>query len=262
MAKTIDRVQELYDYRQMIFSTVHRDLRGRYKGSVLGFMWTFLNPLFQLLVYTLLFSVIMRSNIEDYYLHLFVALVPWIFFSTCMNEGSGCIRDSEGIVKKIYFPREVIPISYVTSQFVNMLFCFIVVFLALWVDGRFTNPVVYVYLPLIMMIEYAMALGLTFILCAWNVYLRDVKYIMGIICMAWQFMTPIMYSVDQLPPALIKFFYLNPMTSVIVAYRDILFYQQTPELDTLGIACFMGIGSLIIGWFLFDKLQKGFAEQM
>ena len=246
----------------MIFTQVHRNLRGRYKGSALGFLWTFLNPLFQLIVYTILFSVIMQNNIEQYSLFLFVTLIPWIFFGTCMSEGSGCLRDTEDMVKKIYFPREVIPISYVVSQFINMLLCFIIVLIALLVAGRLTNPAVFVYLPLIMGIEFCLTIGLVFIFSAWCVYLRDVKYMMTIITMAWQFMTPVMYSVDMIPGKLIKLFYLNPMTSVIVAYRDILYYQQTPEIDTLAIACFMGVGFLVLGWNLFNNLKRKFAEYL
>ena len=116
-------IRELYEYREMIFSLVKRDLKGRYKGSVLGFFWTFLNPLLQLCVYTMVFSVIMRNDIEQYYLFLFVALIPWIFFSTSVSGGSGCIWAQQDMVKKIYFPREVLPVAYVTSQFVNMLLC-------------------------------------------------------------------------------------------------------------------------------------------
>ncbi|WP_029323468.1 ABC transporter permease [Butyrivibrio sp. AE3004] len=262
MESTTERIQEIYAYREMIFSQVHRNLRGRYKGSALGFLWTFLNPLFQLIVYTILFSVIMSNNIEQYSLFLFVTLIPWIFFATCMSEGCGCLRDAENMVRKIYFPREVIPISYVVSQFINMLLCFSIVFIALLVAGRLSNPFVLVYLPLIMMIEFSLALGLVFIFSAWAVYLRDVKYMLTIITMAWQFMTPVMYSVDMIPGKLVKLFYLNPMTSVIVAYRDILYYQQTPELDTLAIACVMGGGFLIVGWHLFNKLKRRFAEYL
>ena len=127
-------VREIYEYREMIFSLVKRDLRGRYKGSVLGFLWTFINPLLQLMVYTLVFSVIMRNGIKDYYLFLFVALIPWIFFSTCVSGGCGCILGSADMVKKIYFPREVLPIAFVTGNFVNMLLCFIVVFAVLIVS--------------------------------------------------------------------------------------------------------------------------------
>ena len=118
---------ELYRYREMIFSLVRRDLKGRYKGSALGFLWTFLNPLLQLLIYTFVFSIVMRNDVKDYYLFLFVALVPWIFFSSCVAGGSNCIWSQKEMVKKIYFPREVLPISFVLSQFVNMCLCFLVI---------------------------------------------------------------------------------------------------------------------------------------
>ena len=109
-------ITELYNYREMIFSLVRRYLKGRYKGSFLGFFWTFLNPLLQLAVYTMVFSVILRNGREDYYLFLFVALVPWIFCSSCASSGVSCIWQQQDMVKKIYFPREVLPLSFVISN--------------------------------------------------------------------------------------------------------------------------------------------------
>ena len=129
------KIKELYIYREMIFSLVRRDLKGRYKGSVLGFVWTFLNPLFQLLVYTMVFSVIMKNDIEKYYLFLFVALVPWMFFSAALNTGSTCILSQADMINKIYFPREILPIVNVTSGFINMLLSFLVVFAVLVLSG-------------------------------------------------------------------------------------------------------------------------------
>ena len=104
-------LKDLYLYRQMIYSLVRKELRGKYKGSVLGFAWTFINPLLQLFVYTLVFSVIMRASIENYYIFLFVALVPWMFFQSSVVGGSSSILDAADMVKKIYFPREVLPIA-------------------------------------------------------------------------------------------------------------------------------------------------------
>ena len=117
----IKKLQELYQYREMIISLVRKDLKGRYKGSVLGFLWTFINPLLQLLVYTMVFSVILKSRIENYYLHLFVALVTWIYFASSLATGSKLILDQKNMIKKIYFPREVMPIAYSLSCFCNML---------------------------------------------------------------------------------------------------------------------------------------------
>ena len=152
-------LKEIYDYRQMIFSLVRKELRGRYKGSALGFLWTFINPLLQLCVYTFVFSIVMPNNIDKFYLYLFVGLIPWLFFSGSLTGGAACILNQKDMVKKIYFPREVMPISYVTSNFVNMLLCFIVIFAVVIVSGVGINLRAICYLPIIMIVEYIMCLG-------------------------------------------------------------------------------------------------------
>ncbi len=255
-------IKEIYAYREMIFSLVRRDLKGRYKGSVLGFLWTFINPLLQLGVYTMVFSIIMRNGIEDYYLFLFVALIPWIFFSTCLSAGSRCIWIQQDMVKKIYFPREVLPIAFVTSQFVNMLLSFIIVFAALIMGGKILNFHAILFLPLIMIIEYIEALSMTMLFSAITVYLRDVEYILGIVAMAWQFLSPIMYSTGQIPTKMLWVFNLNPMCPVITAYRDILYYGVMPKLNTLVQALFFGVVVLVIGVVTFGHLKKHFAEEL
>ena len=254
--------RELYEYREMIASLVKRDLRGRYKGSVLGFAWTFINPFLQLMVYTLVFSVIMRNGIKDYYLFLFVALIPWIFFSTCISGGCLVILSQGDMVKKIYFPREVLPVSFVTSQFVNMLLSFIVVFAVLLISGKGFNPIALLYLPLIMVIEYILALAMALMFCSLTVYFRDMSNIMGIITMAWQFLTPVMYSEDMVPEKLRPVFRINPMNSVITAYRDILYYKKAPRLETLLLAVVLGVVLLLLGEVVFKRLQRGFAENL
>lgn len=255
-------LKELYMYREMILSLIRRDLKGRYKGSVLGFLWTFINPLLQLLVYTLVFSVILSNNIEDYYLFLFVALIPWIFFSTSLSGGSSCIWAQQDMVKKIYFPREVLPIAFVSSQFVNMLLSFLVVFAVLVISGRGINLLALLYLPIIMLVEYLLALSVAFISSAITVYLRDVEYLLGIISMAWQFLSPVMYPVEQVPDKYRTIFYMNPMTPIIVAYRDILYYKRVPELSTLVHAFTLAIVLLVVGIFIFSKLKRHFAEEL
>lgn len=261
-------LKEIYEYRQMIFSLVRKELRGRYKGSVLGFLWTFINPLLQLVVYTMVFSVIMRSNIEKYYLFLFVALVPWIFFSASLTGGSGSVIASADMVKKIYFPREVLPISYVTSAFVNMILSFLVVFVVLIVTGYGINPVAVLFMPIIMIVEYVLCLGIALLAAAVSVFFRDLQYILGIIAMAWQFLTPVMYSQEMVEEALLnhpKLMYiwnLNPTTPIINAYRQILYYKQVPDIGTLMSAVVLGIVVCVIGAVTFRILQKGFAEEL
>jgi lipopolysaccharide transport system permease protein len=255
-------LQELYAYRHMIYSLVKRDLRGRYKGSALGFLWTFLNPLLQLCIYTLVFSVILRTDIDKYYLFLFVGLVPWMFFNTCLSVGSSCILTQQDMVKKIYFPREVLPISFVTSQFVNMLLTFIIIFVVVIISGVGINIIALLYLPLILLVEYILALGITMLVSALTVYFRDLEYILSIVGMAWMYLTPIIYSEKQVPKAFIPIINLNPMAPIIMAYRDILYYKQVPELSTLGQAFILGIGILAIGSISFGRLKRHFVEEM
>ncbi len=258
----MSRLEELYAYREMIFSLVRRDLKGRYKGSVLGFFWTFLNPLLQLAVYTMVFSLIMRAGIDDYYLFLFVALIPWIFFSTSLTGGASCIMEQQDMVKKIYFPREVLPIAYVTSQFVNMLLSFLVIFAVLLFSRSALNLVAVLCLPVIMVVEYILALGFTMMMSAVTVYIRDLEYLLGIFTMAWQFLTPVMYPIEQVPERIRWVFSLNPMTYVITAYRDILYYGKMPRLETLLSAAALGGVMLLAGWTVFHRLQKHFVEEL
>lgn len=255
-------LKEIYAYREMIFSLVHRELKGRYKGSVLGFAWTFLNPLFQLAVYTMVFSTIMRNGIEDYYLYLFVALIPWIFFSSSLTGGAGCIRSQGGMITKIYFPREVIPISYVTSCFVNMLLSLIVVFAVVAIAGRPINIEALLFLPIVMVIEYFLSLGFCFLLSSITVYFRDVEWFTNVIMMAWQFITPVMYGIESIPESLQTVFNMNPMTPIIVAYRDILYYGQIPQMSTLVNAVLFAVVIFFFGWFVFSKLKNHFAEEL
>lgn len=256
------KIKELYEYRTMIASLIKRDLRGRYKGSVLGFAWTFLNPLLQLIVYTMVFSVIMRADIDQYYLFLFVALIPWIFFSSSITGGATCIIAQKDLIKKIYFPREVVPIAHVTCQLVNMLLSFVVVFAVLIISGRGINFSVLIFLIPVIIVEYFLALGIAFIVSALTVYLRDLEHVLAIIAMAWQFLTPVMYAIEYVPEELRGIFMLNPMSSVIIAYRDILYYQQAPQLNTLLIATGLGIGLMLLGWYIFEHLTRHFAEEL
>lgn len=258
----MNRIKEIWEYREMIVSLVRKDLRGRYKGSVLGFLWTFVNPLLQLCVYTLVFSTIMRNGIEKFYLFLFVALVPWIFFNSSVITGATCIISSKDLVKKIYFPREVLPIAYVTSSFVNMLFSFVIIFLAILFSGIGFNFRAILYLPIIMFVEYILALGIAMLTSALTVYFRDLEHILGIVTMAWMYLTPILYTVDIIPENLLPIFYFNPLTPIIIGYRDILYYKNIPEVGTLAHGLAVGIIILIIGWIGFDRLQRGFVEEL
>ena len=246
----------------MIFSLVRRDLAGRYKKSVLGFFWTLLDPLLQLIVYTLVFTYILPMGIDNFYIHLFVALVPWNFFSACLAGGASAILGQQDMVKKIYFPREVLPIAFVTSQFVNMIFSFIVVIFIVIASGIGINPVAILWLPLVMIIEYILGLGVTLFTSAVTVYLRDMQMILNVLSMALMYASPVIYSLEMVPQSIFKYYMLNPMSSVIKAYRDILYFKQIPDAKNLAVAFILSLIVLGIGWGTFTKLKRRFVEEL
>ena len=247
-------LKEIFEYRNMITMLVKRDLRGRYRGSVLGFAWTFINPLLQLLVYTVVFSFVMRANIEKYYLFVFVALIPWLAMSGSVTGGSNCILINKTMVTKIYFPRQVLPIATVTAAFVNMLLSMVVVLIVCLIANGLNFLVLWYLIPTIL-IEYILALGIALIVSAVTGYFRDLEHILQIFVMAWQFLSPIVYSIDMVPERARHLFMLNPMASIIISYRDVLYYKQAPDLSTMLLALGMGIVFLIAGWFIFKKLK-------
>ena len=257
----MNSLKELYAYREMIFSLVRKDLRTRYKGSVLGFLWTFINPLLQLIVYTIVFSTIMRVNVDKFYIYLFVALVPWIFFTSSIQGGATSILSGADLIKKIYFPRLVLPIAVTSAAFMNMVFSMIVVFIALVISGIGLSWHI-IYLPVIMVLEYFFALGMAFIFSALNVYFRDLEHILGIVTMAWFYLTPIVYTVEMVPEEWLTFFQLNPMTHMMDAYRAILYYHQAPDFGTLGSIVVFSAVFIVVGYGLFQRLQRHFVEEL
>lgn len=254
-------LKEVWAYREMFYNLVRKDLRTRYKGSFLGFLWTFINPLLQLIVYSIVFSTIMPVNVEKYYIYLFVALIPWIFFTTCIQNGAVSILWGKDLVKKIYFPRLIIPLSVVGAAMMNMIFSMGVVFLVLIISGIGLSIQV-IWLPVIMLAECLLGIGFAIICSALNVYFRDLEHILGIITMAWFYLTPIVYTTDMVPKEYEVYFNLNPMKPIIEAYRDVLYYQITPDFNSFGIGMVYSIILIIVGYFIFNILQKHFVEEL
>lgn len=257
----MNSLKELYVYREMLYNLVKKDLRTRYKGSFLGFLWTFINPLMQLIVYSIVFSTIMPVQVDKYYIYLFVALIPWIFFTTCLQAGATSILGGKDLIKKIYFPRLILPLAVVGAAFMNMLFSMIVVFVVLIISGVGIGVAV-VWLPFVMILEFLLALGISLLCSGFNVYFRDLEHILGIVTMAWFYLTPIVYTVDMIPEQYMKYYMLNPMTPIIGAYRDILYYKQAPQVGTLWSILAWSIGIIVIGSLVFEKLQKHFVEEL
>lgn len=258
------RVKEIIDYKDMIGSMVKRELRGRYQKSVLGFLWSFISPLCQIAVFTVVFTFIFPSNIPKYYIYLMTGMIPWQFFSDSISQGACSIIYNSNMVTKIYFPREVLPISCVTAKFVNLLLSMIVVFGFIFFSGIGFSPML-ILLPIVFLIEYVISLGFALLFSAITVFLRDMEYVVSVILMAWIWATPIMYAPDGLMgqyPWLVHLLRVNPLTSVMYLYRDILYYHQMPLLIDLILPVVWGIVLLIVGELVFKQMEGNFSEEL
>ena len=191
-----------------------------------------------------------------------VGMIHWLFFDMSLRQGAGCIRYQGDMIKKIYFPREVLPIACVTSNFVNMLFCFIIVFAVLFISGVGISIKAVVFLPLIMGLEYLLSLGFTLIVSAGTVYFKDLEHIVTVLLMAWIYGTPIMYSMSIIPENIKWIFKANPMTSIIEAFHNILYWKVLPEVHDIVYALVFGIILVIVGELIFAKLDDNFAEEL
>ena len=175
---------------------------------------------------------------------------------------SSSIIANKNLITKIYFPREVIPVSYVTSCFVNMLLCFIVIFLVLFVSGVGVSLLALAWLPLVFFIEYLFCLGCGLIVSAVTVYFRDMEHILGIVMMAWMYFTPVIYGINDIPEQWRRIFMLNPMCHIITAYRDILYYKQLPDISALLMIGGFSLAVFFIGLGVFSHIKKHFAETL
>lgn len=254
-------LKEIFDYRDMIGSLVRRELRGKYEKSVLGFLWAFLGPMFQILIYGIVFTVIFKNNMPNYYIYLMTGMLPWTFFNDSFGQGTGAIIYNSEMIKKIYFPREVLVIAEVTAKLVNMLLSFVVMAFFILVSGVGFS-IHLVVLPLIVAIEYIMVLGFSFMSASLTVYFRDLEYVVNVILMAWIWGTPIMYSLDDIHPPLLYLLYCNPLTSVISDYHGILYYHNFPPVRDIMIPLVEGLFVLIVGFLIFTKTKKRFAEEL
>lgn len=254
-------LRELYKYREMLKNMVIKELRQRYKGSVLGFLWTFLNPLLMLVIYSLVFSTIMRINIENYSMFLFVGLLPWTFFSTSVLISTGSIVHNGNLIKKIYFPREILPIAVTLTGLVNFLLSLIILVPALLFFKMEITTAVFA-LPVIIVLELIMVLGFTLLVSSLNVYFRDLEHILGVLMMAWFYVTPIIFPLQMVPTKFLWLVKLNPIAPLMLAYQDVLYYGVVPKWESLGYVFLFSFASLMIGMLTFGHLKRNFAEEL
>lgn len=254
--------KELYNYRELLKTNVKKEIRGKYKASFLGVLWSFINPLLTVLIYVLIFPYIMKTQTDNYLIFLICGVIPWNFFTTVITQGTTCIVQNGNLIKKVYFPREILPLSVVTSGLINFSISCIIILIFVLFSGLGLSWHL-VFLPFIVLVQYIISLTFIFLLSAINVYVKDVEYIVNF-CLSMAFYaTPILYSVEMFGSSPFSFiFKINPLAHIISAYRDVFYIHQIPNLKNLGILLVVGIILLIICYNIFKKLEKRFAEEI
>lgn len=253
--------KNLYEYRELLKSSIKKDVGGKYKNSVLGVLWSFLYPLLQIAVYAIVFPLIMRSNMENYTVFVCCGLIPWNFFSTAISRSSFTMIENGNILKKVYFPREILPISVVTSEAVNFIISTIIILAFVLGSGMGLTWYV-VFYPLILLVQYVLLIGISLFVSSITVYFRDLQHFIGIALQLLFYATPIVYATNIIPESYQWILRLNPMTFIIDGYRSIFYYQQQPDFMTLGMTLLISIVLCVVGYLLFNKLQKRFAEEL
>ena len=260
-------IKEIFKYRELLKNNVKKEVRGRYKNSILGVMWTFLNPLLQIAVYAMIFPYILKQQQPHYLIFVCVGLIPWSFFTTTIIQSTNTIIGNANIVKKVYFPREILPLSVVLSGAINFLIAAIII-IAFCIGGGKGITWHIVIFPVILLLQMVLQLAISFVLAAVTVYIRDVEHFVQIVLMLMFYATPIVYSTATLDAStktaqfMKQIILLNPMTAIIEGYRSIFYTQTLPDFKSIGIWYIVSMVLLVVGWLIFKKLQKGFAEEL
>ena len=264
----LSNLRQLFRYRGLVQILVARELKARYRGSVLGFFWSFVNPLLLLLVYSFVFTVVMprgeQLETEPYAVFLFCGLLPWTWFSASLSDGASVLIVNGNLIKKVMFPAEILPVVAVVSNMVHFLFGLpiLIGFLLFYsVPLRLSELV---WFPVVLSVQFILTLGLAMSLAALTVHFRDIKDLLANVLTLWFFATPILYPMSFLPERG-KFFmdYLNPFAHLAISYQEILFYDGPfGHWKWLVVLALGGVVLFFIGYALFDRLRDSFAEEV
>lgn len=269
-------VRELWDYRDLLYNLVVRDVKVRYKNSALGILWSMLNPLLMMLVFTFVFKVVAgSSSLRAYPAFILSGILAWNLFSASVIGATNSIVGNAHLVKKVYFPRVVLPTSIVLSNLVNFVLALPVYFVLSIVLGL-TPTVWVVLLPAVIVVQIIFTLGISFVLATANVFYRDTRIVMEVVILAWFFLTPIFYPISEVGRGGFQIAGLsldsydvqrwmrivNPMASIIASYRDVLYWGNPPGLDFFFRTAVTASVILVAGYFIFHRFSSVFGEEV
>lgn len=257
MKKLKERIRVFMKYRYLLINLVKRDIKVRYRRSVLGLLWTVLNPLLMMVVITVVFSTLFKQNIENFPIYYLTGSLLFSFNSETTSNALYSIISSASLMKKVYIPKYLFPISKVVSGLVNLGFSLIAMFIVMIVlDVEFKPTLLLIPIPIMYIFLFSTGLGM--VLAALTVYFRDIAHFYGVFVMAWTYLTPIFYPETILPPIALKLQWINPMYHYIQYLRDLVIYGNVPSMMR-NIACLLfGVVMLVVGTWIFYKKQDRF----
>ena len=249
--------QHFLQYRPLLKELVRLDLKVKYRRSFLGYVWSLLNPLLMMCVMTLVFSYMFRFDIPNYPLYLITGQTLWTFFNESTNMSMYSVIQNGALIKKVYIPKFIFPISRVLSSFVTMSFSLAAILIVLvFTKSPFYWTILLFPVPLLFLLLFAMGIGM--VLSALSVYFRDITHLYGVVTLAWMYVTPIFYPVSALPKEIVSIVQGNPMYSYISFFREIVLYGTVPE-SAMWLKCaLISLAALAVGLAVFRKLQRNF----
>ena len=257
MIKLNPSFRRLIKYIPLLRELVSRDLKVKYRRSFLGYVWSLLNPLLMMAIMSIVFSYMFRFDIPNYPLYLICGQTLWSFFNESTNASMMSIIINGPLIRKVYIPKYIFPISRVLSSFVTMSFSLLAILIVMLVTGvDFTWKLILLPIPLVFLLLFSMGVGMA--LSAFAVYFRDVLHLYTVVCMAWMYVTPIFYPISALPEKLSFFIRFNPVYHYVTFFRDVVLYGTLPSayiwMGTVGF----GLLFFAIGILIFRKLQHNF----
>ncbi len=257
----LEHLKELYQYRALIWNLSLSEFKLRYKNSILGYFWSLLEPLLMLTVLYLVFSNLMRVQVEHYQLFLLLGIILWNFFSRSTGIGMFSIVGKPGMIKKIYFPRDIFVISSCITALLMSLFESVVFIIFMFI---FRVPIssTIMYVPLVLVLLFIFSLGVSMTLSALNVYFRDMQFIWDVFMQAAFFATPILYTLEMFPENLRTIALLNPMARIIISARNTIIYSTPATTEDMIYIGASAIFFLVLGYAVFMRLEPGFAEEI
>jgi len=266
MLELIKEIHAVFKWHELLWQMVGREVKTRYKQSILGYFWVILNPLAQMLVMSFAFSIILRvptnssSNIP-YSIFLFVALLPWNLFANSLSSASGSLVGSASLITKVYFPRTILVLSTILAKIVDFLFALTVLIIYMIVYQIPVNLNLLWVIP-IFFIQQIFTLGLSLFFAASNLLYRDIQYLLSLLLTLWLYLTPVIYPADIVPAKFKIFFQLNPMAVIINAYRQTVLGGGPPNYTSLLIALLLSTLVLFLGLSYFKSREKIFADNI